>query len=68
MNVLVNGEHHRLEDDAIVSDVLVLLGRDRATHGLAVAVNGQVVPRSEWADRGLAEDDKIEALQAIGGG
>ena len=68
MNVTVNGEHHNLDNEANVSDVLVLLGRDRAAHGLAVAINGQVVPRAEWAERRLVESDKVEVLQAIGGG
>ena len=68
MNVLVNGEQHELEQGALVSDVLVLLGRDRFPRGLAVAINGQVIPRAEWAERELADQDRIEVLQAIGGG
>ena len=68
MNVLVNGEQHELDQGALVSDVLVLLGRDRFPRGLAVAINGHVVPRAEWAERELADQDKVEVLQAIGGG
>ncbi|WP_026922435.1 sulfur carrier protein ThiS [Glycomyces arizonensis] len=35
--------------------------------GTAVAVNGEVVPRSEW-DRPLAEGDAVEVLTATQGG
>lgn len=68
MNVIVNGEHYPLTDGARVEDVLVLLGRDRQGHGMAVAINGQIVPRSEWPDRVLSPDDRVEVLHAIGGG
>ena len=68
MNVVVNGDRHQLADGARVDDVLVLLGRDRKGLGLAVAVNGQIVPRTEWPEHELAPDDRIEVLHAIGGG
>lgn len=36
--------------------------------GLAVAVNGEVVPRAGWADRGLHAGDRILIIQASQGG
>jgi len=36
--------------------------------GVAVAVNGAVVPRSEWPARTLAADDRILVIQATQGG
>ena len=36
--------------------------------GIAVAVNGVVVPRSEWKQRPLATDDEIEIVGAVQGG
>ena len=68
MNVTVNVDAHQLDEGAHVDDVLVLLGRDRQALGLAVAVNGQIVPRSEWPERSLTANDRIEVLHAIGGG
>ena len=35
---------------------------------VTVAVGGEVVPRSSWADRTLAEGDQVEVLQAVQGG
>jgi sulfur carrier protein len=33
-----------------------------------VEVNGEIVPRSEYTARALAEGDQVEIVQAIGGG
>ena len=68
MNVTVNGDRHQMAEGARVDEVLVLLGRDRQGLGLAVAVNGQIVPRAEWAHTELSPDDRVEVLHAIGGG
>ena len=68
MRLLVNGDPQQLDDGAHVEDVLVLLGRDRRGLGLAVAVNGQIVPRAEWPEHELSPDDRVEVLHAIGGG
>jgi sulfur carrier protein len=36
--------------------------------GCAVAVNGAVVPRSDWSARALATGDRVEVLTAVQGG
>jgi sulfur carrier protein len=36
--------------------------------GCAVAVNGEVVPRRDWAQRQLMAGDRIEILTAVQGG
>ncbi|MCL7938850.1 sulfur carrier protein ThiS [Halomonas sp. ATCH28] len=35
---------------------------------VAVAVNGEFVPRSAYADRVLQDDDRIDIVAAVGGG
>lgn len=35
---------------------------------VAVAVNGEFVPRSAYADRVLEDDDRIDIVAAVGGG
>ena len=64
MNVRVNGEIREVPDDSTVADVVS--GPDG--RGIAVAVNGGVVHRSEWASHRLREHDRIEILHAVGGG
>jgi sulfur carrier protein len=36
--------------------------------GVAVAVNGDIVPRSAWDGTGLSEGDRVEVLGAAQGG
>ena len=36
--------------------------------GVAVAVNREIVPRSQWAQSLLAEGDRVEILEAAQGG
>ncbi|MDN4037517.1 sulfur carrier protein ThiS [Massilia sp. YIM B02443] len=36
--------------------------------GMALAVNREVVPRQQWLERHLQQDDKVDIVRAIGGG
>ncbi len=66
MNVSINGEQQTLDDGAAVRAAIELLGaRDRGT---AVALNGEVVPRSGWETTALTEGDRVEVLVAVQGG
>jgi thiamine biosynthesis protein ThiS len=63
----VNGERRRVA----ASDVYALLGAlglDPAGRGMAVARNGEIVPRSAWGTTALGPDDRIEIVGAVQGG
>ena len=62
----VNGEDRGLPADATVSDVVALF--TRTSTGVAVALNGEVVPKSEWSLVRLADGDAIEVLGVAAGG
>lgn len=68
MRYLVNGEGSSSEDAPTISSVITAMGRDPSGVGLAVAVNGEVVPRSEWHEKTIEDGDEVEVLAAIGGG
>jgi thiamine biosynthesis protein ThiS len=68
VNVTLNGEHHDLPDSATVSEAIGALGKDPNSKGIAVALNGEVVARSRWNDVVVAAGDRLEVLNAIGGG
>ena len=68
MRVLVNGEPHELDDDATLVDAVAAAGAPASGRGLAVAVDGEVVRRAEWAAAPLREGQRIEVLQAVQGG
>ena len=68
MRFRVNGEDAGAEDATTVSSVIRSMGRDPSAPGVAVAVNGEVVPRSDWDSRTIGDGDEVEVLAAIGGG
>ena len=66
ISVELNGEAHELRDDATVTDAVAAAGApDR---GVAVAVDGEVVPRGTWPRTALVQGQKVEVLQAVQGG
>jgi sulfur carrier protein len=67
MRLELNGEPVELAAGASVAHAVDALGADSA-RGVAVAVNGEVVPRSEWAATALSEGQHVEVLHAVQGG
>lgn len=65
-SILVNGEPRQVADGCTLAALLVEIGM--AERRVAVAVNREVVPRSGFATRELREGDRIEILEAVGGG
>ena len=53
-------------DSKTITEVLAMLSIE--TRGVAVARNGEVVPRSSWSDVTLDEGDRIEIVTAAAGG
>ena len=68
MNVLLNGESRELRDGATVNDAVEASGAPPEGRGVAVAVEGEVVPRGKWASTELSDGQRIEVLQAVQGG
>ena len=68
MKVMLNGELVVLPDGAVVSEAVEASGADGDQRGVAVALEGEVVPRSEWGRTRLREGHKVEVLAAIQGG
>ncbi len=66
VRVLVNGDEHALCAGATVAELLARLGL--AGRRVAVAVNRNVVPRSRYAAHALTAGDRVEILEAVGGG
>jgi sulfur carrier protein len=66
MRVDVNGVVRELAEAATVHGLVAELTPER--RGVAVAVNGEVVPRSQWAAAILRAGDRVEVLTAAQGG
>jgi sulfur carrier protein len=67
VRVTVNGSDREVPAGTKVADVVAGLAGGRRT-GVAIALNGEVVPKSRWPDVAVAEGDRVEVLSAIGGG
>ncbi len=66
MTVTVNGTPQDLPSGVTVADVVGVLAE--SPKGIAVAVNGEVVPRGAWPATALAERDQVEVVTAVQGG
>jgi sulfur carrier protein len=65
--VTVNGESVSVRAET-VSALLECLGYGEKPRGVAVALNGQVVPRSRWVAQPVDEGDHVEIVGAVQGG
>jgi sulfur carrier protein len=68
MTVIVNGQPAQVDPGQTVAGLLAALGHPPGGPGIAVAVNGEVVPRSTWSTTTLDDNDRIEVLGASQGG
>ncbi|HUC65535.1 MAG TPA: sulfur carrier protein ThiS [Stellaceae bacterium] len=65
-HIRINGRDEPLHC-ATVSELLAARGIV-GSRGVAVAVNGVVVPAGTWRERALAAGDEIEIVKPFGGG
>ena len=68
MIIQVNGERRDVNASARLLDVLDLAAGGSVPRGVAVAVNGEVVPRSRHADYELTDGARVEIVTAVQGG
>jgi sulfur carrier protein len=66
VQITVNGEPAELPVPATVAALVA--GRAHGHSRVAVAVNGDVVPRSTWDSTSLAPGDDVEVLAPTAGG
>jgi len=67
MEIRVNGKSEPLVC-ATVADLIAGKGVEPQGRGVAVAVNGRIVPRAVWPDTRLAPGDAVEIVRALKGG
>ena len=66
MRLMINGEERIFEGIADVAGLVRALGLD--PRKVAVERNLEIVPRSTYARVGLADGDRMEIVQFVGGG
>ena len=68
MRVMLNGEATELPAGATLAEAAREAGAGEGGRGVAVALDGEVVPRGEWEATALREGQAVEVLAAIQGG
>jgi len=66
MQVSVNGSVREVPDELSLAQLLELL--ELPSSGIAVALNGDVVPRKRHREVRLGAEDRIEIVRAVQGG
>ncbi|HEX3909676.1 MAG TPA: sulfur carrier protein ThiS [Solirubrobacteraceae bacterium] len=66
--IRLNGEDADVPAGETVAAVLARLDLSPQARGVAVAVDGEVLPRAEWESFRLAEHARVEVLTAMQGG
>jgi thiamine biosynthesis protein ThiS len=66
MDITVNGEEKRFDGPLTVEGLLTAL--ELPAHKIAVERNLEIVPKSLFGQTALADGDRIEIVQFVGGG
>ena len=66
LSIEVNGDSRHVPPSTSVEDLIATLGL--GGRRVAVAVNRGVVPRSRFPEHRLCDGDRVEILEAVGGG
>ena len=68
MRIELNGTGAIVPDDSTVAAAIEAAGPTRGPRGVAVAVDGEVIPAAEWETTSLSEGQSVEVVAAIQGG
>ena len=66
INVTINGERREFERPLVITELVQTLGLTGKR--IAIERNGEIVPRSEFGQRSVADGDRLEIVVAVGGG
>jgi sulfur carrier protein len=66
ITVFINGAPRQLPDHSSIAALIDELGYTGKR--IALERNGDIVPRSQYAEKPLAEGDRLEIVVAVGGG
>jgi sulfur carrier protein len=66
--VVLNGDSREMPAGTTVADAVRSTGAPGDGRGVAVALDGEVMPRASWATHELTEGERVEVLHAVQGG
>jgi len=65
--ITINGERRELGEEVTIEAAVRAAGAPDG-RGVAVALDGEVVPRGEWATTEIRAGQQVEVLHAVQGG
>ena len=68
MKININGEEKSVVQDINVYDLLIMMELDPKQSGIAVAIDREVIPKSQWKSFVLEEGSDVEMIRAVQGG
>ena len=68
MKVTLNGRSREISEGATIADLVREAGAADDGRGVAVALEGEVVPRRVWAETRVTDGQSVEVLEARQGG
>ncbi|MDN3670866.1 sulfur carrier protein ThiS [Echinicola jeungdonensis] len=68
MKFLLNGEPCNQSAEALTLSEMLVSNQIKDQRGIAIAVNQQVVPKIQWSDFQLNENDEVLIIKATQGG
>ncbi len=68
MQAVVNGELRELDRGLTIQSLVESLESAAEGRGVAVAMNGEVVPRGVWDETLVSEGARVEIVAAVQGG
>jgi len=68
MTIYVNGEQETIEENITLEAFLKTKRISKEDKGVAVALNDDVIPKSEWSSKQLEEGAQVEIVRAVQGG
>jgi sulfur carrier protein len=68
LKIILNGKSSDVRGGESVLAAIEQLGLPHDARGVAVAVDGEVIPRAQWEDVRLSEGARVEVLSAMQGG
>lgn len=66
ITISLNNEPKQIANNTLLSAALIEWGFGEVK--IAVAINGEFVPRSTYSDRQLEDGDQIDIVKPVGGG
>ena len=67
MQVRINGKDTEIQESVSIVDYLTSIGFDKQV-SIAVAINGEIIPKEDYGEIHLKNGDSMEVVRAIGGG